>query len=151
MAAKDEEDTYLGDVPSLVTRRIEDNRSSDPLARNIARYTEGDCWILALAIVEHDEDGYWQVAVTDTDQHAFAVSTDQKWALDIRGLCPVEQLLDKWDAEGLDVFRTAAAARQHFETEGWEIFSLRVLHKQAAEFANLLLSEARVALQVQAA
>lgn len=141
MAARRSQTPYLQPVStSFVTRRIENKKSSDPLARQIARYTEGDCWLLALAIAE--QNSYWKVAITDTEGHAFVVSEDLQWAIDIRGLCPLEQLLDEWSAEGIQVFDTLAVARDYFEQNDWGQFTPRVLRKQNSHFAATLLSEA---------
>ena len=109
------------------------------LARHVPRYTEGDCWVLALAL---SEQSGWPVAVTAGESHAFVIDPDKGLVLDIRGLRPLEELLAEWgERQQPRVFATLNEAKAHFERNGWGgcQFSRRIEWKLTARVAARLL------------
>jgi len=105
------------------------------------RYTNGDCWVLALALSERLG---WDIAVVDHECHAFVVSADGTEALDIYGFQPTRQLLKRWNAKAYRRLESALTARRLFHGDPelhWGIWggSTRVQWKLADRVANLLL------------
>jgi hypothetical protein len=85
----------------------------------IRRYTEGDCWALALEL-SRVSGGKWDVAVTSGADHAFALSEDGEWAFDINGKQPLSALLDKWHStEDILRFYSVRVAKEYFDEEMW--------------------------------
>lgn len=88
------------------------------------RYTEGDCWVLAICLAERLSG--WRVVSTPV--HAFVVSPDGKTALDITGPKTFRAMLRAWnislrqDADEIEFFSSPRKAKGQFVKEGWETY-----------------------------
>lgn len=110
------------------------------LAEQEDRYTQGDCWVLALALAKRLG---WDVAITDLANHAFAISPDGEEAVDVYGFQPTRRLLKDWDATSFQRLESIAAARRYFngdpQTHWGSWGGDRVQWKLAERVAELIL------------
>jgi predicted amidohydrolase len=117
-----------------------------------ARYTEGDCWVLAVAL---GEALGWRVV--SVPGHAFVLSPDGKRALDITGIKTYRAMLRSWqvcpklDAEDIEILDCPQKAKRKFMRAGWDnYYNLCLLAdgdkprrtdwKHAREMAQMLIS-----------
>ena len=111
----------------------------DDLERHITRYTEGDCWILALALAERSG---WTVAATADEGHIFIIKPDSDLALDIEGLRPLESLLASWGGRRQRIrrFENLTEAKAYFNADDWGSYSKRYQWRLAERVAERLLA-----------
>ena len=80
------------------------------------KYTCGMCHVLAWELKKHFTD--WLLA--KTDQHAFIVSPDKKYAMDIKGITSLKDMLFEWiddDDDEMVNFPNNGEGEEHFLRE----------------------------------
>lgn len=108
----------------------------------IEQYTCGDCWVLALKLAEATG---WHVAITDTEDHAFVISPDEKMIIDIRGVRSIEQFKMGWGFNFPKIIGNYKEALNYFSENDWGHYGEQIEWPQAADIALHIASQLMVA------